>query len=89
MREGSKALTLSISAMTGIRNFASKSLWDINPFTNDTSEALGLPFSVNIVSTRSASDSAPAGKFCMMASNFALLGPSERIRAVIRSWIAS
>lgn len=85
----SRSLTLSISAMIGMRKRASRSRSEIRPLTSATSCVLGLPCSVNMVSTRRASDSAPGGHVRMSVRSFPLFDPSDLIKAVIRLCIAS
>lgn len=77
--------TLSISAIIGMRNRASKSRSVIRLLTKATSVALGRPFSVKIVSTRNARVSAPGGKVRSNVSNLPCVGPKERMSAVMRS----
>lgn len=81
--------TLSISAMIGMRNRASRSRSVISPFTSDTSWALGRPVSVKIVSTRRASVSAPGGKVLSRARSLAWEEPSARISGVMSCCIVS
>lgn len=83
-----RMFTLSISAMIGIKNRASKSRSLIKALTKATSCELALPWSVKIASTRKASDSEPLGKLRIRVKSLPWFGPSERMRAVMSSWMA-
>ena len=83
------SFTLSISAMIGIRKRASRSRSLMRPLTKATSCVLGLPCSVKMVKTLSASDSEPGGQVRISVSNLPLLDPRDLMSAVIKSWTAS
>ena len=80
-----KAHTLSISAITGIKKRASRSLSDTRAFTNVTSWALGLLLSVKIAMIRRARDSAPGGKVRSRVNSFPCEEPSARTRGLMRT----
>jgi len=84
--EKSTTLTLSISAIIGIKNRASRSLSETRAFTNVTSCALGLPLSVKIAMIRRARDSAPRGKVRSRVNSLPCEEPSARTRGLISPW---
>ena len=84
-----KAHTLSISAITGIKKRASRSLSDTSVFTNVTSWALGLLLSVKIARIRKARDSAPLGKVRSSVNSFPCEEPSARMRGLMSTLVCS
>lgn len=84
-----KYRTLSISAMMGMRNRASRSRSLTRLLTNATSCALGRPCSVKMVSTRSASDSLPGGNVRSSVRSFPCVDPSARMSGVMSCWMVS
>lgn len=81
--------TLSISAITGIKKRASRSLSDTSAFTNVTSWALGLLLSVKIVMIRKARDSAPVGKVRSSVNSLPCEEPSARTRGLMSTLVCS
>lgn len=75
--------------MMGIKNFASRSRSATKPLTTATSGAVGLAFSVKILSTLSARLSAPGGNVRSSVSSLPWFGPRLLTSWVMRSCTAS